>query len=627
MLQGNGLLLGRGESHGRFLRKLHESRKRRRRIATAMGFMFFKLPLIDPDRMLDAIYSYVRPVMNRAGFWLAMVFMLVSAIAVGLHIQRISDLAMPVLGWQNLLILSAVFFVVKVIHEFGHGLAAKHRGLEVHEMGVLFMVFLPLYYVDTTDAWMVPRRRDRLWINAGGVFIEFIVSSIAAWVWVGTDPGLVNQIAFNVMLATSVTTLLFNANPLLRYDGYYFLMDWLEIPNLRAKAMQYVGYLVKRYLLAMNDVYPPPEAARKPIFMPLYAASSGIYRVMVTLGIIALVWHILDPYGLSVIGTLLGLFAILTMVVLPALKWVRFVITQQARTWRRIGTSLAGLAVLGLIAWGILSIPMEHTVEHPAVALAEQRQPLYVPVTGLVEEVFVRDGAVLRMGDPILRLREDTLTDRYERLLVQRRMSQLAQRQARRDGQTFRVQSLEVELQTLDKDIAYHAERIEDLTIRAPVDGRLLAAQPLRRLIGVQLKQGEEVGTVVGEGRRTIAVVLPQGDASVVHPEMEARVRLWGDSRKVHHGRVKRVGSQFVQELPHEALSGRYGGEVDIQPTNRYKSTPSARSVLAEIELEAEDAVWIDGLTGRGKVVLGRSTLGQQQWRLVRQALSLDWWL
>ena len=629
MLQGSGLLLGRGETHAAWLRKLGSMRRRKRGMAQAMNFIFLKIPLLDPDALLNWMYSYCRLFMNRVTMVLALLFMAVSLVVGLAHVPQVNELAMPILGWQNLLLLSAVFFFVKIIHEFGHGLAAKHRGLEVHEMGVLLMVLLPLFYVDVSDAWMVPKRRDRLWITAGGVFIEFLFASVAVWVWLNTEPGVVNQIAFNVMLAASVATLLFNANPLLRYDGYYFLMDWLQIPNLRTKATQYVGYLAKRYLLGIKDATAPREAAAKPIFMPIYATLAGVYRWFVTFGIILLVWHILDPYGLEAIGAFLGMLVVITSVILPLAKLVRFVWTQQAKTWRRLAMTTVAMAALGAVAWGVLSIPLDQTVEQPAVVLASHRTPIFAPATGRVDQVLVRTGEIIQAGQPILRLVNEELEDELKLLEIERRRVQLELAHARAEQRVESVVAAARTLEHMAERIALLTEHIDRMTVLAPFTGRLrtTSVARLEAMLGMQLKQGDEIGMLIGQDRRQVAVVLPQDDASIVQVGMPVKVKLWGAPWRTMEGTVHRIGSDFIRQLPHDALDARYSGEVDTLPAEGYKTRPSAPSVVATVELAEATAMLADGMTGRGKIVVGRSSLGSQQWRMIRQVLSLDWWL
>ena len=626
-LSAGGWLQGRSLRHGEVIRKLRTVRTRRMRRAKWLSFMFFRVSLLDPDRLLDWLYGFARPVMNPMTASAVGLFIVISTIAAVAGMGGVGELAFPVLGATNLLMLSVTFLAVKVLHEFGHGLAAKHRGLEVHEMGIFFMVFMPLFYVETSDAWMLPRRRDRLWITAGGVFIEFLFAGIAVWVWLGTEPGVVNQIAFNIMLAASVSTLLFNANPLLRYDGYYFLMDLVEIPNLRAKSSRFIGHLARRHLLLDQQSEAPVDAARRPVFMVVYAVAATIYRWFVVFGIILLIWHILDPYGLSAVGALLGTFAVCTMVIWPMAKVVRFVWQSQTRNWRRFAVTAGAAMGLGLLAAGIWMMPLEHTVERPAVILAPRSRPIFAPTNGRIEHVYVREGQYLRAGDPIYRLYDRRYQDELSRLRLEMAGAEVNRDGLWRETKPGRAAIADQEIERIAEQMQYVEERLEELTVRAPIDGQLSSEMRPQVMLGRSVERGQPLGMVLADGPRQLVIVVPEQDVASVKVEQEVRARLWADPSITLRGRVEKIGKQPIHDLPHQAVAGLYGGELDVQKRDGYNPTPSDPSVLATVRLDDPERAsrLFDGMTGRGKIVLGRSRLGGQQWDRIMQAVSLDW--
>lgn len=632
MMQGAGLVLGRDVGHAPRLRQLQKRKRQLRKRAKLFNFLFIKVSLLDPDRMLHALYRMVGWTMNRATMTLALLFLAVSAIAAGVGLWRVDELAFPILSPINLAMLTGLFFATKVIHEFGHGLAAKHYKLEVHEMGVLFMVFWPMFYVDVSDAWMLPRKSERNWINAGGMFIEMLLASVAAWVWLLTEPGWVNQAAFNTMLAGSITTVLFNANPLLRYDGYYILMDWMEIPNLRTKASQYITYLMHRYVLAAKTQLPPLETRQRPVFMICFSIASTIYRWVVVIGIVGIVWHVLDGYGLEVVGTMLGFFSLTTMILMPIAKMLKSVWQVQAATPRRLAVSLVVLIAVVSAIVGILMLPTEQVVDRPVVVMAKQQQPLFIPVSGKVEQVFYKAGQVVEAGEPLLQLSDPALIDHRDTLRIERQEIELALNQARTRGRNDAIASGLLQLERIDKRLTWLEDRVDKLTVRAPFRGKLLSAQRLSTMIGIKVERGQQLGNMIGEGEKQILAVLPQSEAGLLRVGLDAQIRLWTSPQQQIHGRVWRIDRRILSELPHEALASVYGGEVDTVLTNAYNTAPSQPSVLARIQLN-DDAITgdvfplLDGMTGWSRIVIGRSTLGWQQYRKLRQAISLDWWL
>ena len=205
-------------------------------------------------------------------------------------------------NWHTIFYFWCSLAVVKVIHEFGHGLTAKHFGGEVHEMGMLFLVLTPALYCDVTDSWLLPNKWKRIWISAAGIYVECFLASIATFVWWNTEQGLLNSLALATMFICSVNTILFNANPLLRYDGYYVMADWLEIPNLRIKSTQFFAYLFQEKVLGLEvPVQSYMPRSRRSLFV-IYAIASYLYRWVVTFSILFFLYQFLKPYKLQSIS-------------------------------------------------------------------------------------------------------------------------------------------------------------------------------------------------------------------------------------------------------------------------------------------------------------------------------------
>ena len=190
--------------------------------------------------------------------------------------------------------------MVKVVHEFAHAYAVKLWGGEVHEMGIMLLVLMPLPYVDATSASAFRLKRRRMLVGAAGVLIEIFVAAVAMLVWVNVEPGAVRAISYNVMLVAGVSTLLFNGNPLLRYDAYYVLSDYLEIPNFGTRSTRYLSYLLQRYLLGIKDASFPPASAGEKRWLLFYAVASSIYRVFISLSRVSFFSSVFCwPFGLS----------------------------------------------------------------------------------------------------------------------------------------------------------------------------------------------------------------------------------------------------------------------------------------------------------------------------------------
>lgn len=215
--------------------------------ARLFGIFFLRIPLFDPDAFLNRTIRYVRPLLSIFGalLWLGLVG---TAFGVVLsNWEALFERGQGALNPANLPLLLLAFVLAKLVHEFGHGYAVKRFGGEVHVMGITFLVFTPIPYVDATAAWAFRERWKRVWVGSAGMIVELVLAAVATFIWAATGPGLLNSWCFNLMLVASVSTILFNINPLLKFDGYYILSDLTDTPNLQSRGMRELGHLVERY--------------------------------------------------------------------------------------------------------------------------------------------------------------------------------------------------------------------------------------------------------------------------------------------------------------------------------------------------------------------------------------------
>ena len=219
----------------------------------------------------------------------------------------------------NLLWLWAVFVFIKLIHELGHAFSCRRFGGECHELGIMFLVFVPTPYVDASSAWSFRSKWERIFVGAAGMIVELFFAALCSFIWLySNETSLIRQLAFNAMLVASVTTLVFNANPLLRYDGYYILSDFLEIPNLRQKSTDYAMGLIKRHIFGVKLQQPLPSPLQR-VWLFLYSIASSIYRVFVGIVIILLV-----AYQIPVLGVLMAIGGVATWLIVPVFKVFKY---------------------------------------------------------------------------------------------------------------------------------------------------------------------------------------------------------------------------------------------------------------------------------------------------------------
>src|SRR5688572_25665118 len=281
------------------LLRRHKKMMKKRLQGRLMNIMFPRIPLWDLDKFLVRWMPFMRTFfLNKFGAILWLVVVIGACAAIAPDWGRLKTSAADAISPGNWPFLWATFCIIKLIHELGHAFACRRFGGEVHELGIMFLVFVPAPYVDASSAWSLPSKWQRIFVGAGGMIFELFVAAICAFVWLYTAPGtLVSQLAYNTMFIASVSTIIFNANPLLRYDGYYILSDWLEIPNLRQKSQEYTFGLIKRHVFRVKSPIPLPPVPQR-FWLFIYHCTSSVYRVFVGIMIILVVANEVPVLGI-----------------------------------------------------------------------------------------------------------------------------------------------------------------------------------------------------------------------------------------------------------------------------------------------------------------------------------------
>jgi putative peptide zinc metalloprotease protein len=308
-----GLLLGTqyGSSKYQAFLKNRMASVAKQRSLTRLYFLF--IPILNPDRFLDRTLWLWRLLVNR---FTAALFALLVPGAIYLLISGVSRIAGQFsffFNLQNLLVLWIALAVMKLVHEFSHAYTAKGLGLRVPEMGIAFLIFFPCLYCNTTTAWQLADRKQRMSIAAAGVISEAVVAVIATYIWYFSKPGLVNSVAFFLMAVSLISSLLFNGNPLLKFDGYFILTDWLRMPNLQQRAFGRIRYLFFNKVLGMEAVQVGRTEFKERLIQITYGVSAFIYRIFLYTGIVIGVYYRFD----KTVGAILGLLAFLLFVARP----------------------------------------------------------------------------------------------------------------------------------------------------------------------------------------------------------------------------------------------------------------------------------------------------------------------
>lgn len=537
--------------------------------------MSIRIPLWDPDGFLKATLPWVAPVFSRFGLllWLAMV-----ASGVVLASEHWSELAGnisdQVLAAGNLPILGLTFPLVKACHELGHAYAARRFGGEVHEIGVMLLVLMPVPYVDASSAAGFPGKWERALVGAAGMMVELFLASLALWAWIEAEPGLVRSMLYDTMLIASVSTVVFNGNPLLRYDGYYILSDLVEIPNLGQRANRYWGYLCDRYLLGLREAKAEPMDAGERRWFLAYGPASYVYRFIVMFGIALFL-----AQELLAVGAVLALWSCFTAILLPLGKAIRYVLYNPKLNATRRRAVLASLGLVAALTAMLGAVPLPMRTQTEGILWRPERAEVRTGTAGFVSRILVASGTEVDKGEPLVDCEEPVLIS--EIAVHRARVAELkARRTAEWIADKVQAEITRDELFREEAALARAEERASKLLIRSPVRGRFVVPDEAD-LPGRFLRQGELVGFVVDGSSDIVRVVVAQDDIDLVRRSLRGvEVRLASRPDPVHPARLLREVPAAGNQLPSTALGTEGGGSIPLDPTGEPGRNQAMQSVF-----------------------------------------------
>lgn len=544
-----------------FRRRLEKNRKRR---IAMLNPLAFRVPLFDPDKLLERLAPLGRALVQPLSIliWAAVIVMgLVSAALNWESIRAFASVHM--LTPKFLLLMWGLYPLVKAIHELGHGLAVKGWGGEVRETGVSLLVLVPVPFVDASAASAFPEKYRRVLVSAAGIMVELLLAALALMLWVNIEDGLLRDMAFVVIVIGGVSTLMFNGNPLLRFDGYFVLSDALDIPNLGPRSTQYIAYLAQRYLLKLDTATSPVTGKGEAPLLFLYALASFCYRWFVS--VLIVLWAGAYSFWLGVIA---GALVALSMLIKPLHNMVQYLRTapQLARSRSRAYAVVGGITAGLLVALLVVPMPFS-TIAEGVVWLPEQAR-VRAETGGFVTEVYAHDGQEVKPGDLLLTLSDPELNAKLA--AAQARLAALDIEYNRLlDIDAGRARSTMEDIISARAELQEVQRRLAALNVTSAVEGRLVMPRE-QDLPGSYIARGAVIAHVLRDEDISVKVAVPQQDAGMIR----------GNTRKVQVSLVDQPGqtlnAQLAGEvpaatavLPTAALGDRAGGPVTTDPTDK----------------------------------------------------------
>ncbi|HHJ15065.1 MAG TPA: hypothetical protein ENJ80_00015 [Gammaproteobacteria bacterium] len=576
-----------------------------------------RLPLADPDALLQRLLPFVRPLFSP--LWLLAWCLLVGwgLLQAAMNLDALAgELGDRLLTSSNLLLLWLSYPLVKLLHELGHAFAVKVRGGEVHEMGVMLLALIPVPYVDASAASGFPERRWRLLVGAAGMLVDLAVASLALAVWLSVSPdSWLHALCYNIMLIAGVSTLLFNLNPLMRYDGYYMLADLTGIPNLSSRASRYLLYLLQRHAFGLRTGKSPATGAGEARWLLLYGLAAFVYRVAI-LGVI--LWLVSERYFL--LGLVIAVWGGWMMFIAPLLRGLHALWRGPELAPVRTRAIAVSSAAAVFAAVFLFVVPVPSWTQAEAVVWLPERAVLRAGADGFVSELLVEPGAQVQAGSALIRSEDPLAQVRIKRqqAYVEELRHRYTAARSRDRNEAARVRD---ELETARGDLERARKRLAALTLYSAADGRF---EPLRGrdIEGRFVRQGQVLGYVVGSVQPTLRAVVGQDDIGRVRSDAgNIRARLGESTDRLLPLRLVRAVPAANRRLPSAALGTAGGGAVPVDPADATGRT--ALTQVFEVELALPPGVRAHpGARARVRFEHSAAPLGQRWYRSLMTAID-----
>ncbi len=625
----SGLTISDALMQGDRLVDRRQSEKRQRIMQHVSGILFIRFPGVDPEPLLRRIYPLVRPLLGFLGGLAAAVLCLAALL---LFVTQWSEFRAQLpemhqwLRLQSVLLLMLVIGCTKILHELGHAILCKHFGGECHQIGPMLLVFAPALYCDTSDSWMLPNRFQRAAVGLAGIGTEVVLAAIATFVWVWTAPGLTHTIAMNVMLVCSVSTLLFNGNPLLRYDGYYVLSDLCDVANLMQRSSTALSSRLGRMFFGITEATAEEDDGN--IWLLAYAFLATFYRWALTLLILWIVSIMLRPYGLESIGQMLCLLAAVGLLWTALRSPLRFLRNPARRRYIRLNRTLVSCGVLALLIF-TMTWPIPSGVSAPGRIVPRSETPVYIATSGRLASLLAQPGTLVRKGDEIARLINHDVHLRY----LQAKGRYDAQQQLVESIKRSRFELAEAAnelpaakalLEELGKQLETRKQRFAGLSLTSPATGRLtsLARRPEPaaastadeyRLVGWSgfptekknegcfLDSGTELMSVVNDDNWDAELILNQSQVQRI--EVGNRVKL------VLEANPSTPIDGIVKQISRTQWTAEQSGQRQDDPGAVRRDQPAETSYVVRVQLAAKELTMISGATVTSRIEAGEMSV------------------
>lgn len=641
-LHADGLLVSDATGQAAQLLARGAKQRRQRRAMFLANLLAIRLPGVNPAPLLDSIEGAVGWLFSPAAAVAGLALVVAAATLVATRYAEVAA-RMPAFHSfftaRNALAMLAVLAIVKLLHELGHALVCRRFGGECHELGVMLLLFAPTLYCNVSDSWMFASRWQRIAVAAAGIYVELILAALATFLWWTSEPGVASAMALDVMFVCSVSTLVFNGNPLLRYDGYYVLSDLVDIPNLAQQASDVLRATMARVCLGTRGRLPGDMPLVERVFLFVYAIASTVYRWVLVAGLLWFCYRFLEPYRLERLAEFLAVTVVGGLLAAPVFRAVRFLRTptQGAKVHR--GRVLASVVALTGIAAAVAVVPLPVHVASPVTIEPEDARRIYVTEPGLLTS-SVRAGQSVKAGQTLATLANADIDFELARLTGEcnrqrLRLENLERRRNQDRTAAGQIPAAKEALADLEERVRKRRAEQERLTLTAPAAGVVLSppwkSEPRAEgelpdwsgtpLLARNQASFLDTGTLfclIGDPERVEAVaIVDQADVERIVAGQRALLKLDESAGDTLEATVTQIAEVDLKVAPRQLA---FGGELPVHKDAAGVPRPATASYQVRLALEPAAQTLLLGSRGRVKIYAASESLLVRARRWLREA-------
>ncbi len=650
MLHRSGLVISQMNGQGQQLRRRGDQKRKKEVLGKFANIFALRFRGIDPERILNKLLPWFGWLFTPGALVGTLCLAMSALLLVLLNFKKFQT-KLPTFeqffAADNWIWLGLMMAVVKIIHEFGHGLSCKKFGGECHEMGLMLLVFTPCLYCNVSDSWMLPNKWQRVFIGAAGMYVELILASIATFVWWYSDPGFVNYLALAIVFVCSVSTVVFNGNPLLRFDGYYILMDILEIPNLRQKSTEVLKRWFQTVCLGLELQENPFLPQRNKFWFAAFTVAAGIYRWVVVIGIFMFLNQVLEPYGLKRLGQIAAFSGLFGMLIQPIISTYKFFKTpgkaSKMKRSRILATTSVALVAIGVVAF----VPFPFHVDSAIEVQPTDAHGVYSLVPGRMVKWHKKPGDLVREGELIatlenvdLRLKEVAYDGELK--VAQVRLDMMEKQSAQDSEIASQVGAQREVRDAAAEKLKNVKERTELLEVRSPVSGTILpppakeagkdgmerlptwSGNPFSAENDGAFFAETDLLCLIGDPIKSEAVLaIDQADIDLVKVGHEVDIKLDAARLDTFQGKITRI-SEAEMEVASPNMTSQTGGRLNSTMDESGQLRPTSTSYQALVPLEDPASMLRPGYRGQARIYVGWKSLGWRLYRFLSRTFHFD---